>query len=283
MGRKTLIDWADASWNPVTGCYHDCKYCYARRIAERFNGHVDAKAASLLLTPPIHGGGMEKTENLMQFSLELDKPIRNTDTYEYMRIAGISAGKILPYPFGFTPTFHKYRLDEPARWTKPRTIFVCSMADLFGNWVNDEWITEVFDACRKAPQHRYLFLTKNPKRYDELKNKGIITGKEENFWLGSTMTGPANPFYSSGFDKTFISIEPILRPFSYAGNAPFAVSWVIVGAETGNRKDKVVPKKEWILEIAEKCRALDTPIFMKESLRGIMGEDFVQEFPWEAV
>lgn len=32
------------------------------------------------------------------------------------------------YPFGFSPTFHRYRLDEPQSWKKPRNIFVCSMA-----------------------------------------------------------------------------------------------------------------------------------------------------------
>lgn len=30
------ISWAEWSWNPVTGCEHDCAYCYAREIAERF-------------------------------------------------------------------------------------------------------------------------------------------------------------------------------------------------------------------------------------------------------
>jgi len=30
------IEWADWSWNPVTGCKHDCSYCYARDIANRF-------------------------------------------------------------------------------------------------------------------------------------------------------------------------------------------------------------------------------------------------------
>ena len=58
--------------------------------------------------------------------------------------------------------------------------------------------------------------------------------------------------------------------------------WVIVGAETGNRKNKVIPKKEWIMEILDECRERGKPIFMKESLREIMGTDFVQEFPWEA-
>jgi protein gp37 len=31
-----LIDWARLSWNPITGCQHNCPYCYARDIAERF-------------------------------------------------------------------------------------------------------------------------------------------------------------------------------------------------------------------------------------------------------
>jgi protein gp37 len=30
------IEWAAWSWNPVTGCKHDCSYCYARDIAQRF-------------------------------------------------------------------------------------------------------------------------------------------------------------------------------------------------------------------------------------------------------
>lgn len=30
------IEWALWSWNPVTGCLHNCPYCYARDIAERF-------------------------------------------------------------------------------------------------------------------------------------------------------------------------------------------------------------------------------------------------------
>jgi protein gp37/ParB-like chromosome segregation protein Spo0J len=34
-----LIDWAQWSWNPITGCLHDCPYCYARDIATRFYEH----------------------------------------------------------------------------------------------------------------------------------------------------------------------------------------------------------------------------------------------------
>lgn len=37
--NKTTIEWCDFSWNPVSGCLHNCYYCYARKIAMRFDGH----------------------------------------------------------------------------------------------------------------------------------------------------------------------------------------------------------------------------------------------------
>jgi protein gp37 len=36
QGKNESIEWALWSWNPITGCLHDCPYCYARDIAERF-------------------------------------------------------------------------------------------------------------------------------------------------------------------------------------------------------------------------------------------------------
>jgi protein gp37/ParB-like chromosome segregation protein Spo0J len=33
------IEWARWSWNPVTGCLHNCSYCYAREIAERSDAY----------------------------------------------------------------------------------------------------------------------------------------------------------------------------------------------------------------------------------------------------
>ena len=196
-------------------------------------------------------------------------------------------GRKLAYPYDFEPTFHRYKLEEPQHWKKARTIFVCSMADLFGEWVPDEWIVEVLNACRAAPQHRYLFLTKNPGRYDALEEAGIITPKDENFWLGSTVTDMNRDLmHWNTALHTFQSCEPMLAPWPPAGkpNEKFRdvwPEWVIFGAETGNRKGKVIPGKEWIDNAVEMCRNIGAKVFMKESLRQIMGEDFIQEFPWE--
>ncbi len=30
--NKTHIEWTDFTWNPVTGCQHDCWYCYVKKI-----------------------------------------------------------------------------------------------------------------------------------------------------------------------------------------------------------------------------------------------------------
>lgn len=246
--EKTKIEWCDSTWNPVTGCLHNCLYCYARGIANRFGFHASE--------PDIN-------ERVL-----LEIPV--------------SAGKKVPYPFDFQPTFHRYRLNEYEK-KKGRAIFVCSMADLFGEWVPDEWIEEVFAAFEKAPQHRYLFLTKNPQRYIELALAGKLPAKD-NMWYGTTATTPDEKFFWGGAWHTFISIEPILR--DYTGEigemCDMFAQWVIVGAETGNRKGKVTPEKGWIDAITKTCIEKNIKIFMKDSLVPIIGEEnMFRELPWD--
>ena len=80
----------------------------------------------------------------------------------------------------------------------------------------------------------------------------------------------------------FVSVEPLLEPMSDEALEDLgAMQWVIIGAETGNSKNKVIPEREWVDEIVDACAKVGTPVFMKESLRDLMGDDFRQEFPWE--
>jgi protein gp37 len=57
MADKSLIEWTDATWNPVTGCTkvsRGCDNCYAERFAERFRGvtgHPFEKGFDLTLRP----------------------------------------------------------------------------------------------------------------------------------------------------------------------------------------------------------------------------------------
>ena len=43
--NKTKIEWCDSTWNPVTGCYHGCPYCYARNMINRFGKAEYGKSA----------------------------------------------------------------------------------------------------------------------------------------------------------------------------------------------------------------------------------------------
>lgn len=259
--NKTKIEWCDSTWNPVTGCKHDCPYCYARRIAERFGGHTL--------------DGDTSTDSL--FDEVLDEAL-------YIERGNGKRTKA-PYPYGFKPTFHRYRLYEPERKTKPQTIFVCSMADLFGAWVADEWIEEVFTVCEKAPQHRYLFLTKNPARYLELARAGKLP-RRENMWYGSTTTTPDTPYFVAEGYNTFLSIEPLLEPFGDGKADAFTRAgeprWIILGAMTGQGSEKHRPEKSWVDEITRAANVSEAAVFMKESLLPIMGEENMRrEFPWD--
>lgn len=293
MGDKTKIDWADATWNPVTGCLHGCEYCYARRIAERFEAREIYDPECQCQRHLIERGMLKGTGK----PLELDYPWEQKNKDGSITNAA--------YPFGFEPTFHRYRLDDPKRWKKPRTIFVCSMADLFGDWVPDEWIKEVFEACEAAPQHRYLFLTKNPARLCKMANAYKIRRWNEkhegnthpqteeyaqtlsllshdNWWFGSTLDNKkARRFQGGNHFHTFTSIEPLTEPMGVGIGSFGSDEWVIIGAETGNRKGKIIPKREWVENIVEAAQITGMKVFMKESLRGLMGADFRQEFPWE--
>lgn len=241
--NKTKIEWADYTWNPVTGCLHGCEYCYARRIANRF----------------------------------ADK---NNLTY----VDGVKPSHLsnVPYPYGFMPTLHQERLNEPARKKKPQKIFVCSMADLFGDWVPDEWIQEVFKACKAAPWHKYLFLTKNPKRYaqeDLIRSCLVDQDYYSCSYFGVSVTN--QQMMDEAMDQflkiniacpKFISIEPLLNDIQIKDI--WKLKWVIIGQQTG--PGAIPPKPEWVQSIIDQCQVAGVPVFVKNPLH----EKFpIQEWP----
>ena len=164
----------------------------------------------------------------------------------------------------------------------PQTVFVCSMADLFGRWVPTSWIVEVLDACRRAPQHRYLFLTKNPARYLELDHMALLP-HESNFWYGSTVANEdAEAMYTmQGVAiNSFWSMEQLLGPVDMS-KAEGLPQWVILGAETGNRREKVVPRREWVDQIVQFCAENEIPVFFKDNIRAHFQDLPPSTFPWD--
>jgi protein gp37 len=85
--------------------------------------------------------------------------------------------------------------------------------------------------------------------------------------------------------NAFVSVEPLLSEISsygwlYSAISNHTVKWIIIGAETGNREDKVIPERRWITDIVQACQKSGIPVFMKSSLSPIWQEPLIQEFPW---
>jgi protein gp37 len=276
--NQSDIEYVDVGWGPVTGCLHDCPYCFARDRVKRFQGHEDSDGKITVDAP----GEINW----------LTEPLTTASKHGAKR-------RNAPFPYGFTPTFYGYKLSEPLRKIRSRTVFVCPLGDLFGSWVPEKWWQEVINVCYAVPQHRYLFLTKYPKRYAdvvEYMESGVSDILSDSMdppeiWLGATATNDrqlANAYESKA---TWLSIEPLLEPLEfsemaacgnrYTGNEEPRWLWIVIGAETGSRKEKVIPKKSWIDDIVAAADAFKIPVFMKKSLLPIMGEENMRrELPW---
>ena len=58
------------------------------------------------------------------------------------------------------------------------------------------------------------------------------------------------------------------------------IDWVVIGTETGRRKAKIEATPQWVAHIANQAKAHGIPLFMKEELAPIVGEEhMIQELP----
>ena len=120
-------------------------------------------------------------------------------------------------PGNETVTLHPERLEQPKTWKKGRTIFVCSMADLFHGNVPDAYIKEVFQvmAGPECAQHTFLLLTKRPERMLQLAH---LLPWPANIWAGTSVESqywadrriPLLAQVPAAI--RFLSCEPLLRP-----------------------------------------------------------------------
>lgn len=167
----------------------------------------------------------------------------------------------------------------------PHTVFIDSMSDI-GCW-RQEWLEEVLKAAANNPQHNYIALTKtatgplNKKIADFLRK----FGKPVNIYVGKSITtqAQADAFRAENEFIDFLSIEPLLESIDLK-EAAHKVRAIIIGAETGNRKGKVIPAVEWVNSLVRQADAAGIRVFMKGSLRSIMGDAFRQDrLPWHRI
>lgn len=158
--------------------------------------------------------------------------------------------------------WHPQELEAIRKRKKPATIFVGSMYDIFGDWVDRELIQSIINMTHKERRHTILFLTKNPKRYSEF-------SFPNNCWLGETIT--SKEFVYGGYfphKNKFISFEPLLSKIPAGLMEKYR--WIIIGSL--NKNGKPIPperggtKKEWVLPLIEQADKYSIPVFVKSEL-----------------
>lgn len=125
--RKGGIAWTDHTWNPIRGCSRvskGCENCYAEQVAKRWSGPGQ----------PYEG------------LVRIDKDGKSKAQWN---------GRV---------KFIDEHLTDPLHWTRPRTVFVNSMSDLFHDNVSFSEIAAIFGVMAASPRHTFQVLTKRPGR-----------------------------------------------------------------------------------------------------------------------
>lgn len=167
--------------------------------------------------------------------------------------------------------FHPERLQDPFKIKKPSRIFVGSMSDI--EYWEMNYIERILYTVNKCPQHTFMFLSKSSGPYIA---PSLLFGWPPNTMQGITVEIPNNPIMVNMIEKisinprAFISIEPIAGGLYIP--IPEKIELVIVGAETGNRKNKIIPEKDWIHSISDHVPA--DKIYWKKNIKKYFPEIF---------
>jgi len=162
----------------------------------------------------------------------------------------------------FEPTLHWDLVDQPRRWTRPRTVFVNSMSDLFQVEVPQEFIAAVFRTMEATPQHTYQVLT---KRSDRLLELAPHLPWPKNVWMGVSVEDDrvvdrVRDLAHVPAAVRFLSCEPLIGPLD---GLPLAgIHWVIVGGESGPGARPMEP--QWVESIHRQCKAAGAAFFFKQ-------------------
>jgi len=250
----SAIEWTDEVWNPVTGCDRVSPGC--------------AHCYALELAPRLRAMGNAK--------------------YQRARDGGPASGP------AFGVTLHPDVLEQPLRWRRPRRVFVNSMSDLFHDEIPDEFIADVFDVMRRAPEHTFQVLTKRPermRRWLSWESPFRFEGPLPNVWLGVSIENRryvhrADVLRDTPAAVRFISAEPLLGPLvpragcychaqyertwpaewpdGYRGPALAleGIDWLIVGGESGPRHRPVVA--QWARDLRDAAGHAEAAFFFKQ-------------------
>jgi DNA repair photolyase len=164
-------------------------------------------------------------------------------------------------------------------------IFVGSSCDLFAADVSDEWISRVFQRCRRFYKNYYLFQTKNPQRLTtqyfglSAHSDRVCTTIETNRFMPEIMGNTPLPIHralglaqlADDGIKTMVTIEPIIdfdiEKMLHLIRVTKAFQ-VNIGADSGNNHLPEPPKEKVLALIAELEKF--TKVYQKDNLRRLI-------------
>jgi len=143
-------------------------------------------------------------------------------------------------------------ISAPMRWRKPTGIFVCSMTDLFGEFVDESLILEIVHVMDVSDRHRFAVLTKRVERMAEFIIDWYHSESPErthyfispwHIWYGFSAgtqksVDAAYPHFlrlRSLFGRDIIlwvSNEPALESIDWTGWEGL-LNWMVTGGESG--------------------------------------------------
>lgn len=170
---------------------------------------------------------------------------------------------------------------KPESWRDRRTVFVCSMSDLFGAWVYPAWIVELLDRMARAERHTFIVLTKRAPRMLAVMRERYPTPLP-NVWLGVSIEDQATAMerlpllLKTPAALRFVSAEPLLGPIDigtivractvagaiHEDGKTHPLGWVIAGGESGRSARPMQPS--WARRLRDDCRAAGVPFFFKQ-------------------
>jgi len=221
----TNIEWADETWNVITGCTKispGCKNCYAERMAKRLKGRYGyPKDEPFRVTPHID---------------KLDQPLH----WRKPRMVFVCSMGDLFHP----AIINSYRdsIMEIIAQTPQHTYQILTkrpglMQD-YVQWVENE---QHNNWCSLFP-HVWLGVSaEDQERADER--------------IPSLLKVPAA--------VRFVSVEPMLGPVNLSSYLHCGISWCIIGAESGPNHRPM--SEDWVRGLIAQCKQAKVPVFYKQA------------------
>jgi protein gp37 len=146
-------------------------------------------------------------------------------------------------------------------------IFVGDMTDMWGPWIESEWLDRLMEVIAANPQHVFQMLTKRAgglRRYfTQRAERGCPV--LPNLWLGVSVglrkgLPRLDRLYATPAAVRFASFEPLLEDL---GDIDMSrLDWAIVGAESDPHGQARPMKLAWVRKIRDQCIANKVPLWI---------------------